>query len=129
MYHYPWTRKTNKRIYTLISDWGVNTRWKALDEIYIFSFAPFQISVGFQDFCTILPNSTQIVLIFKGKNIFCNFSSKIRRFFGINFRRLSVILRGVMPRLLYFRENFNVKNAKMLNKMFRTNAELLLQIL
>ena len=31
----------------------VNTHRKALDEIYIVSLAPFQISVMFQDFCTI----------------------------------------------------------------------------
>ena len=31
----------------------VNTRWKALDEIYIFSFASLQISVIFQAFRTI----------------------------------------------------------------------------
>ena len=57
----------------------VNTRRKALDEIYIFSFAPFQISVIFQDFCTILQNSTQFVLIFKRNGRFCKFSSNFRR--------------------------------------------------
>ena len=42
-----------------------NTRWKALDEIYIFSFAPFQISVIFQDFCTIFAKFGKIFVDFR----------------------------------------------------------------
>ena len=61
----------------------VNIRLKALDEI--FSFEQFHISVISQTVCTILQNSTQLLLIFKGDGRFCNVSSNFADFFGIKF--------------------------------------------
>ena len=80
--------------------------FSAFFKLYIFSFAPFQISVIFQDFCTIFANSAQFLLIFDGDGRFCKFSSNFRRFFS-EFRRISVVLTGVMPILLDFREFAN----------------------
>ena len=64
----------------------VNTRLKALDEIYIFSFAPmaFQISVIFQDFCTTFANFDATLLIFKGAGIFAIFRQIFANFFEIS---------------------------------------------
>ena len=42
----------------------VNARLKALGEIYIFSFAAYQISVIFQDFCTIFTKFDAIFVDF-----------------------------------------------------------------
>jgi hypothetical protein len=115
----------------------VNTRRKALDEIYIFSYAPFQISAIFQDVCTIFvkfhqrsrfwlstlrPSSFGLFWVHlqsrapvkknvKVDAMFVDFQRRrqILQFFVkrspifSEFRRISVILTGVMPRLLYFR--------------------------
>ena len=70
----------------------------------------------FKTFAPFLQNSAQFLLIFDRDGRFCKFSSNFRRFFS-EFRRISVVLTGVMPRLLYFRE------------MWKTIAEPLLQIL
>ena len=43
---------------------NTNIRRKALGEIYIFSLAPFQISVIVHDFCTILQRSLKCDIMF-----------------------------------------------------------------
>ena len=71
----------------------------------------------FKTFAPFLQNSAQFLLIFDRDGRFCKFSSKFRRFFS-EFRRISVVLTGVMPRLLDFRElaNFFWKFAQISGK-------------
>ena len=83
--------------------------------IYIFSFAQFQISVIFQDFCTIFARFDAILLIFKGDGRFCNFLSNFRRFFfgisqnfsdfGRSDAKIAIFQRNV-KKLLKFRCKF-----------------------
>ena len=60
-------------------------RKKALDEIYIFSFAPFQISVIFQDFCTIFAKFDASFVDFQKRRQILHFFVKFSPiFFGIS---------------------------------------------
>ena len=78
----------------------VNTHLKALDEIYIFSLAPFQSSVIFQKFDTFFANFDAISFISANfaffREIFADFFSE--------FCRISVISTGTDAQILYFSE-------------------------
>ena len=84
--------------------------FSAFFKLYIFSFAPFQISLIFQDRCTIFwQNSMQFLLIFLEDSRFCNFSSNFSGFFPeLEFRRISMISERVMSRFSYFRELWEI---------------------
>ena len=77
--------------------------FSAFFKLYIFSFAPFQISVIFQAFAPLFAKFVDFLRIFKEDSRFCRPSPN---FNGIlpEFRRISIILQRVMPRLLHFRE-------------------------
>ena len=60
----------------------------------------------FKTFAPFLQNSAHFLLVFDRDGRFCKFSSNFRRFFS-EFRRISVVLTGVMPILLDFRELAN----------------------
>ena len=65
----------------------VTTRLKALDEIYIFSFAPFQISVIFQGFGTIFAKLDTTFVDFQRRRQIENFRQIFADFFR-NFAEL-----------------------------------------
>ena len=66
--------------------------FSAFFKLYIFSFAPFQISVIFQAFAPFFTNLAKFLQMFKENSRFCTFSSNFNGFIP-EFRRISAIFR------------------------------------